>query len=67
MMQPEINTGLLVEFDSVRMRSNLVLVAIYKKGQNFNIFQNYRDRMTKKWMQFHVSFLSEADEMHTRK
>jgi uncharacterized protein (DUF2141 family) len=49
MMQPEINTGLLVEFDSVRMRSNLVLVAIYKKGQNFNIFQN-RDRMTKKWM-----------------
>ena len=27
----------------------------------------FRDRMTKKWMQFHVSFLSEADEMHTRK
>ena len=29
MTQPETNTGLLVEFDSVRMRSNLVLVAIY--------------------------------------
>ena len=28
--QPETNTGLLVEFDSVRMHSNLVLVAIYK-------------------------------------
>jgi len=42
MTQPEINTGLLMEFDSVRMRSNLVLVAIYKKGQNFKIFQNYR-------------------------
>jgi hypothetical protein len=30
---------LLVEFDSVRMRSNLVLVAIYKKMSNFKIFQ----------------------------
>ena len=29
MMQPEINTGLLVEFDSVRMRSNLVLKTTY--------------------------------------
>ena len=37
MTQPETNTGLLVEFDSVRMRSNLVLVAIYKKGQNLKI------------------------------
>ena len=27
MTQPETNTGLLVEFDSVRMCSNLVLVA----------------------------------------
>ena len=33
MTQPETNTGLL-EFDSVRMRSNMVLVAIYKKSQN---------------------------------
>jgi hypothetical protein len=40
--QPETNTGLLVEFDSVRMHSNLVLVAIYKKGQNFKIFQNFQ-------------------------
>jgi hypothetical protein len=35
MTQPETNTGLLVEFDSVGMRSNLVIVAIYEKGQNF--------------------------------
>ena len=27
----------------------------------------FRDRMTKKWMQFYVSFLSEADEKHPRK
>jgi hypothetical protein len=40
MMQPETNTGLLVEFSSVRMRSNLVLVTIYKKDQDFKIFQN---------------------------
>jgi hypothetical protein len=48
MTQPETNTGLLVEFDSVRMRSNLVLVAIYKKGQNLKIFQN-----CKKFKKFH--------------
>ena len=42
MTQPETNTGLLVEFDSVRMRSNLVLVAIYKKGQNFPKLQNFK-------------------------
>ena len=29
MTQPETNTGLLVEFDSVRMRSNLVLKTTY--------------------------------------
>jgi uncharacterized protein (DUF2141 family) len=34
MTQPETNTGLLVKFDSLRMRSNLVLVAIYEKSQN---------------------------------
>ena len=27
----------------------------------------FRDMMTKKWMQFYVSFLSEADEKHPRK
>ena len=31
MTQPETNTRLLMEFDSVRMRSNMVLVAIFKK------------------------------------
>ena len=41
MMQPQTNTGLLVEFDSVRMRSNLVLMAIYKKGQNFKKFLKF--------------------------
>jgi hypothetical protein len=46
--QPETNTGLLVEFDSVGMRSNLVLVAIYEKGQNFKILQN-----CKKFQKFH--------------
>jgi hypothetical protein len=40
--QLETNTGLLVEIDSVRIRSNLALVAIYKKGQNFQIIQNCR-------------------------
>ena len=44
MTQPETNTGILVEFDSVRMRSNLVLVAIYKKGQNFKIAKNIRKK-----------------------
>jgi hypothetical protein len=34
-MQPETNIGLLVEFESVKMCSNLVFVPIYKKGQNF--------------------------------
>ena len=48
MMQPETNTGLLVEFISVKMRSNLVLVAIYKKDQNLKIFQNF-----KKLQKFH--------------
>ena len=48
MTQPETNTGLLVEFDSVGMRSNMVLVAIYKKGQNVKIFQN-----CKKFQKFH--------------
>jgi hypothetical protein len=44
---PSPYTGLLVEFDSVRMHSNLVLVAIYKtfqnfkKNQNFHKFQNF--------------------------
>jgi uncharacterized protein (DUF2141 family) len=47
MTQPETNTGLLVEFDSVRMRSNLVLVAIYKKGQHLKNFQN-----CKKWQKY---------------
>jgi hypothetical protein len=44
MTQPETNTGILVEFDSVRKRSNLVLVAIYKKGQNFKIAKNIRKK-----------------------
>jgi predicted RNase H-like nuclease len=48
MTQPETNTGLRLEFDSVRMRSNLVLIAIYKKGQNFKIFKN-----CKKIQKFH--------------
>jgi hypothetical protein len=48
MTQPETNTGLLVEFDFVGMRSNMVLVAIYKKGQNVKIFQN-----CKKFQKFH--------------
>jgi hypothetical protein len=43
MTQPETNTGLLVEFDTVRMGSNLVLVAIYKKGQNFKIAKNFKN------------------------
>jgi uncharacterized protein (DUF2141 family) len=51
MTQQETNTGLLVEFDSVRMRSNLVLVAIYKKFQNFKKkfqkFQNYKKNNSK--------------------
>jgi hypothetical protein len=51
MMQPETNTGLLVEFISVRMRSNLILVAIYKKDQNLKIFQNF-----KKFLNFQFFF-----------
>ena len=43
MTQPETNTGLPVEFDPVRMGSNLVLVAIYKKGQNFKIAKNFKN------------------------
>jgi hypothetical protein len=43
MRQPETNTGLPVEFDPVRMGSNLVLVAIYKKGQNFKIAKNFKN------------------------
>jgi hypothetical protein len=46
-----MNTGILVEFDSVGMRGNLVLVAIYKKGQNIKIFQN-----CKKFQKFHKNF-----------
>jgi hypothetical protein len=45
------STGLLMEFDSIRMRSNLVLVAMYKKGKNFKIFQN-----CKQFKKFHKIF-----------
>jgi hypothetical protein len=38
MTQPETNTALLVEFDSVGMRSNLVLVAIYKLEAHFELY-----------------------------
>jgi hypothetical protein len=34
---------LLVEFDSVRMRSNMVLVTIYEKVQNFKIFKIFQN------------------------
>ena len=34
---------ILVEFDSVRMRSNMVLVTIYKKGQNLKIFKKFQN------------------------
>jgi hypothetical protein len=43
MMQPETNTGLLVvmvEFDSVRMRSNLVLVAPNFWGHEYQSTKN---------------------------
>jgi hypothetical protein len=51
MTQPETNTGLLVELDSVRMHSNLVLVAIYKKVKISKFskiakkFQNYKKKL----------------------
>ena len=38
MTQPETNTGLLVEFDFVRMRNNLVLVA--PKGYEYQSSEN---------------------------
>jgi hypothetical protein len=54
---------LLVEFDSVRMRSNLILVAIYKKMSNFKIFQNCK----KKYQKFHKisKIMGEIPIIHT--